>query len=154
MGVTGTSRGISTSWSDIQVRSSSSLKLCTASRGILSFSHHSSGSSGRVGGTKKHEVHAAAFSGHFFMTYFYRTGGVAPCPPPDPLLHQCTVNVVSYLFVFPSARPEIQRKQPIQNLTRVGFGHSGRSKRDAIVSHPMSIPGSTPMIHDIFRGGR
>ena len=45
-----------------------SLKLCTASRGILSFSHDSSGSSGGVGGIGglKHEIYAAAFSGNLF----------------------------------------------------------------------------------------
>ena len=47
----------------------------------------SSGSSDWVGGGEKHEIYAAAFGGHLFMTYFYRAGGaMAPSPPLDPLL--------------------------------------------------------------------
>ena len=49
-----------------------------------------SGSSGRVrgGGREKHEINAAAFGGHLFMTYFHRaSGAMTPlAPPPDPLL--------------------------------------------------------------------
>ena len=36
---------------------------------------HSSGSSGRVGGGKKHEIYATAFGSHFFITYFYSAEG-------------------------------------------------------------------------------
>ena len=34
-------------------------------------------------GGKKHEIYAAAFDGHLFMTYFYRAGGGVwrPWPP-------------------------------------------------------------------------
>ena len=51
----------------------------------------SGGSSGRVRGGEKHEIYAAAFSSHLFMTYFHRArGAMAPStplpPPPDPLL--------------------------------------------------------------------
>ena len=41
----------------------------------------SSGSSG-WGGGKKHEIYAAAFDGHIFMTYFYGAGGSCPLPLP------------------------------------------------------------------------
>ena len=34
----------------------------------------SSGFSGWVSGTKKHEIHTGAFSGHRFLTYFYGAG--------------------------------------------------------------------------------
>ena len=35
------------------------------------------------GGTEKHEIYAAAFGGHLFMTYFHRArGGMAPSAPP------------------------------------------------------------------------
>ena len=41
-----------------------------------------SGSSGRVRGGKKHEIYAAAFGSHIFMTYFHRVGGPWPPWPP------------------------------------------------------------------------
>ena len=35
------------------------------------------------GGNKKHEIYAAVFCGHLFMTYFYRAGGgYGPLAPP------------------------------------------------------------------------
>ena len=36
------------------------------------------------GGGEKHEIYAAAFGGHLFMTYFYRARG-GPWPPRPPL---------------------------------------------------------------------
>ena len=45
---------------------------------------NSSGFSGRLRGRdEKHEIYAAAFGGHLFMTYFYRAGGggVSPSLP-------------------------------------------------------------------------
>ena len=54
----------------------------------------SSGSSDRVRGegeAEKHEIYAAAFGGHLFMTYFYRTReGEWPLGPLDPLLNMPT----------------------------------------------------------------
>ena len=54
----------------------------------LNINVSSSGSSGRVRGGEKHEIYAAAFGGHLFMTYFHRArGGHGPLGPrPDPLL--------------------------------------------------------------------
>ena len=43
-----------------------------------------SGSSGRVRGGEKHEICAAAFGSIFFMTYFYRAGGIVRPPRPHP----------------------------------------------------------------------
>ena len=45
-------------------------------------------SSGRVWGSKKHEIYVAAFGSHLFMTYLYRTGG-GHGTPLDPLLVWC-----------------------------------------------------------------
>ena len=66
---------------------------------------HSSGSSGRVGG-KKHEIYAAAFDGHLFMTYFHRAEeGVAPLAPLDPLLSKGKRNMKSMLPPVPLHAP-------------------------------------------------
>ena len=35
----------------------------------------SGGSSGQLRGGEQHEIYAAAFGGHLFMTYFHRAGG-------------------------------------------------------------------------------
>ena len=46
----------------------------------------SSGSSGRVrGGAEKHEIYAAAFGGHLFITYFHRARGAMDLLPPPPI---------------------------------------------------------------------
>ena len=45
--------------------------------------HTSIGSSGRVGGGKKHEIYVAAFGGHLFYDLFVQGwGGMAPSVPP------------------------------------------------------------------------
>ena len=52
------------------------------------YNTYSSRSSGQVRGAEKHEIYAAAFSGHLFYDLFSQgQGGMAPSPPPpDPLL--------------------------------------------------------------------
>ena len=56
----------------------------------------SSGSSCRVREAKKHEIYAAAFGGHLFMTYFDRArGAMAPSPSPHRVRY-CVHNVPIY----------------------------------------------------------
>ena len=54
---------------------------------ILTLNHlFSIGSSGRVGGAKKHEIYVAAFGGHLFYDLFVQGwGGGGPWPPRHPL---------------------------------------------------------------------
>ena len=49
---------------------------------------HSIGSSGQVGGAKKHEIYVGAFGGNLFYDLFVQGGGaMAPSAPTlDPLL--------------------------------------------------------------------
>ena len=66
----------------------------------LSFS--SIGSSGRVGGAKKHEIYVAAFGSHLFYDLFLQGwgGAMAPSAPPlDPLLFSVWIHI-PVLFWF------------------------------------------------------
>ena len=53
-------------------------------KGVMFPGGGSSGSSGRVGGAKKHEIYVAAFGSHLFYDLFSqgRVGGMAPSAPP------------------------------------------------------------------------
>ena len=77
---------------------------------------HSSVSSGRVRGGKKHEIYAAAFGGHLFYDLFSqgRGGGAwLPRPPLDPLLVQVNPSELHRTwFAFQKSGPSIRLSDP------------------------------------------
>ena len=68
-------------------------------RSLLLRSQISSGSSGRMGGTRNMKSMLSPLAAIFFMTYFYRGGeGAYPSDPLDPLLQICCVIPLSLLL--------------------------------------------------------
>ena len=79
------------------------------------------------GNAEKHEIYAAEFGGHLFMTYFYRAGGGhGPSPPSrsatDYVRPQCSPSLQELGIFSLSSRPVTDCWRHLQTL---GVGMNG-----------------------------